>query len=183
MPNPRDTHDLESFAIALADALPGTWRSAYHQHTDYPEQFSHAEGVWDMNLVSGAVAAVVLGQDAVLTRDDGTRLYVIGRPGVEEEFLVAAMAPPAIDPEAFRRVREPDGIAVPDDPSRASENIAVDLLPRYDKALAQVQHNTTRPASPVPAPAPAQEAVPNRPALDTTASPAVQRAKPVARAR
>ncbi|MFF8958624.1 hypothetical protein [Streptomyces sp. NPDC014894] len=150
MPDTPDTHDLESFAIALADELPGTWRSAYHQHTDYPEQFSHAEAVWDMNLVSGAVAAMVLGQDAVLTRDDGTRLYVIGRPGAEEEFLVAAMAPPAIIPEAFRGVREPDGIAVPDDPSRAAENIAVDLLPRYDRALAQVQHNAAHPP-PVPA--------------------------------
>ncbi|MFI1013113.1 hypothetical protein [Streptomyces sp. NPDC020965] len=158
MPDTPDMHDLESFAIALADELPGAWRSDYHQHTDYPEQFSHAEEVWDMNLVSGAVAAAVLGQDAVLTRDDGTRLYVIGRPGAEEEFLVGAMAPPNIAPEAFRGVREPDGIAVPDDPSRAAEDITVDLLPRYDKALTQVQHNAAHPA-PATAPVPVREAV------------------------
>ncbi|WP_329558883.1 hypothetical protein OG711_08000 [Streptomyces uncialis] len=157
LPDTPDTHDLESFAIALADALPGTWRSAYHQHTDHPEQFSRAEDVWDMNLVSGALAQRVLGQDAVVTRDDGTRLYVIGRPGTEE-FLVGAMAPPGIGPEAFRGVREPDGIAVPDDASRAVEDIVVDLLPRYDKALAQVQDNDVHPAA-VAAPTPAREAV------------------------
>ncbi|MFB7270787.1 hypothetical protein [Streptomyces sp. NPDC056244] len=141
MPDPRDTRDLESFAAALADELPGHWRSEYHRHTAYPDQFSLAEDVWDLNLVSAAVAEDVLEHDAVLTREDGARLYVTGRPRQDEEYLVAAMAPPGIAPEAFRGVREPDGIAVPDDPFRAADDITADLLPRYDKALAQVQHN------------------------------------------
>lgn len=140
MPHPHDTPDLESFATALADELPGHWRSEYHRHHEHSEQLSGAQDVWDMNLVSAALATYDLGHDAVLSRDDGARLYVIGRPRMNEEYLVAAMAP-SIAPEAFRGIPEPDGIAVPDDPFRAAEDIAVDLLPRYDKALAQAQHN------------------------------------------
>ncbi|MFB6987945.1 hypothetical protein ACFC0C_16390 [Streptomyces sp. NPDC056178] len=153
MPDLNDTHDLESFAIALADELPGNWRSEYHLHEQYPDQFAIADDVWDMNMVSGALAEYVLEQDAVLTRDDGTRLYVIGRPRSDEEYLVAAMAPNGFEPEAFRGVREPDGIAVEDDPVLAASDVVLDLLPRYDKAVAQVQHNGAHPASRAPAPA------------------------------
>ncbi|WP_405889834.1 hypothetical protein OG427_07245 [Streptomyces sp. NBC_00133] len=157
MPDRHDSRDLESFATALADELPGQWRSEYHRHAEYPDQFPIAEDVWDMNMVSGAIAEVVLEHDAVLTRDDGVRLYIISRPRHHDEYLVGAMAPPGFEPDAFRGVREPDGIAVPDDPFRAADDITVDLLPRYDKALAQVQHNAAHPAPPAPAPAPAPE--------------------------
>ncbi|WP_405734823.1 hypothetical protein OG607_41165 [Streptomyces sp. NBC_01537] len=159
MPHLSHTRDLESFATALADELPGTWTSQYHRHEQYRDQFPLAEEVWDMNLVAGAIAETVLEHDAVLTRDDGARLYVIGRPRTEDEYLVAAMAPPGLDPEAFRGVREPDGIAVPDDPFRAADDITADLLPRYDKAIAQVQHNAAHPTPPAPAPAAAPERV------------------------
>ncbi|WP_329025759.1 hypothetical protein [Streptomyces sp. NBC_00690] len=163
MPDLHDTHDieahdLESFAAVLADELPGAWVSTHQQHTEQADQYARAEDVWDMNLIADALAHRVLGQDAVLTRDDGTRLYLIGRPGAEEEFLVAAMAPPGIPARAFQAVREPDGIAVPADPFRAADAITGDLLPRYDKALAQVQHNAVHPP-PAMAPAPAREAV------------------------
>ncbi|MEV0445539.1 hypothetical protein AB0I46_42180, partial [Streptomyces spectabilis] len=90
-------------------------------------------------------------QDAALTRDDGTRLYVVARPRHGEEFLIGAIAPSGIPAEAFRTVREPDGIAVPDDPVQAAADITVDLLPRYDKALAQVHDNAARLAT-TPAP-------------------------------
>ncbi|MFI6012536.1 hypothetical protein ACIBAG_27575 [Streptomyces sp. NPDC051243] len=146
-----DTPDLASFAIALAEELPGHWTSEHHTHEQYLDQFARAEHVWDLDLIAHAIAQHVLGQDAVLTRDDGTRLYVIARPRSGEEFLVGAIAPEGIDPEAFRNVREPDGIAVPDDPVQAAEDIATDLLPRYDKALAQVRDNAAR-LSPTPAP-------------------------------
>ncbi|MEU2874220.1 hypothetical protein ABZ769_34355 [Streptomyces olivoreticuli] len=160
MPDLQDTaRDLESFATALADELPGNWRSEYHRHAEYSDQFPIAEDVWDMDMVSGAIADIVLEHDAVLTRDDGVRLYVIGRPGHADEYLVGAMAPPGFDPEAFRGVREPDGIAVPDDPFRAADDITTDLLPRYDKAAARVQHNADHPAPPATAPAPAPERV------------------------
>ncbi|MGW2917774.1 hypothetical protein ACWDBF_07905 [Streptomyces angustmyceticus] len=159
LPELRDPRDLESFATALADELPGQWRSEYHRHAQYSDQFPLAEDVWDMNMVSGAIADIVLEHDAVLTRDDGTRLYVIGRPRHSDEYLVAAMAPPGFAPEAFRGVREPDGIAVPDDPFRAADDIMVDLLPRYDKALAQVRHDAAHPAPPPRATAPAPERV------------------------
>lgn len=146
-----DTPDLASFAIALAEELPGHWTSEHHAHEQYLDQFARAEHVWDLDLIAHAIAQHVLEQDAVLTRDDGTRLYVIARPGGGEEFLVGTIAPEGIGPDAFRNVREPDGIAVPDDPVQAAEDIAADLLPRYDKALAQVRDNAAR-LSPTPAP-------------------------------
>ncbi|WP_172381133.1 hypothetical protein [Streptomyces sp. MNP-20] len=135
---------LASFAIALAEELPGTWASEHHAHHQYADQFARAEHVWDMNLVAHAIAEHALGQDAILTRDDGTRLYVVARPRRGEEFLVGAIAPGGIPAEAFRTVREPDGIAVPDNPVQAAADITVDLLPRYDKALAQVHDNAAR---------------------------------------
>ncbi|MGW2858231.1 hypothetical protein [Streptomyces sp. NPDC001205] len=103
-----------------------------------------------MNLLAHAIAEHVLDQDAVLTRDDGTRLYVIARPRSGEEFLVGAVAPAGVDAEAFRDVREPDGIIVPDDPVQAAADITADLLPRYNKALAQVHDHAARlaPAAP-----------------------------------
>lgn len=142
--------DLASFAIALADELPGNWTSEHQIHEQYPDQFARAEHVWDMNLLAHAIAEHVLDQDAVLTRDDGARLYVIARPRSGEEFLVGAIAPPGIPAEAFRTVREPDGIVVPDDPIQAAADITTGLLPRYDKALAQVHDHAARlaPAAP-----------------------------------
>jgi hypothetical protein len=155
-----DTRDLESFAAALAEHLPGTWTSQYHWHTAYAEQFPIAADLWDMNLVSAAVTDVVLGHDAVLTSDDGSRLYVIDRPGSRRHYLVGVLSTPDIKPEAFRGVREPDGIAVPHDPAQAAHAVAADLLPRYEHALAQVRHNDTHPAPPAPdVPAPEPERV------------------------
>ncbi|MBM7167034.1 hypothetical protein JQK87_01065 [Streptomyces sp. G44] len=136
--------DLASFAIALADELPGNWTSEHQKHAHYPDQFARAEHVWDMNLVAHAIAEHVLDQDAVLTRDDGARLYVIARPRSGEEFLVGAIAPADIHADAFHAVREPDGIAVPDDPAQAAADITTDLLPRYEKALAQVHDKAAR---------------------------------------
>ncbi|MEI5100899.1 hypothetical protein RB200_23155 [Streptomyces sp. PmtG] len=138
------TLDLASFVIALAEELPGRWTSEHQRHTQYSDQFARAEHVWDMNLVAHAIAEHVLDQDAVLTRDDGMRLYVIARPRHGEEFLVGALAPVGIHPDAFRAVREPDGIAIPDDPAQAAADIATDLLPRYVMAFAQVHDNATR---------------------------------------
>ncbi|QPP05186.1 hypothetical protein G4Z16_00925 [Streptomyces bathyalis] len=152
-----DTRELESFAAALAEQLPGTWTSEYHHHTAYPEQFPIAKDLWDMGVVSAAVTAVVLGHDAVLTHQNGTRLYVIDHPGYDGEHLVGALAPPDIEPDALRGVGEPDGIIVTDHPVQAARDIASDLLPRYEQALSQVRQNTAHPAAPS-RPAPAREA-------------------------
>ncbi|MEV7169296.1 hypothetical protein AB0O18_06355 [Streptomyces sp. NPDC093224] len=157
MPAPRtlpddDSRDVESFATILSEELPGNWTVHHHQHQRHEDQFLHAEHVWDLNDVAAALAEYALGADAHLTCDDGTRLYVTLHPRHEEEFLVAAMAPSGIAPEAFAGVREPDGIAVPADPERAARAITADLLPRYDIALAQVRHNAMNPPQPLPAP-------------------------------
>ncbi|MFJ9789416.1 hypothetical protein [Streptomyces globosus] len=157
MPAPRtlpddDSRDVESFATILSEELPGNWTVHHHQHQRHEDQFLHAEEVWDLNDVAAALAEYALGADAHLIRDDGTRLYVTLHPRHEEEYLVAAMAPSGVAPEAFAEVREPDGIAVPADAGRAARAITADLLPRYNIALAHVRHNAMNPPQPLPAP-------------------------------
>ncbi|MFC0844741.1 hypothetical protein ACFH04_13635 [Streptomyces noboritoensis] len=151
LPHPHGDRDLESFAAVLAEHLPGTWTTAFHPHAHAQDQLRHAEDVWDLDLVADAIATHPLGQDAHLSGDDGTRLYVTVRPGHDEEFLVAALAPTHLfTPKAFTGVREPDGIAVPADPERAARAITADLLPRYTIALAQVRHHALNPPQPAP---------------------------------
>ncbi|CAM5326352.1 hypothetical protein [Streptomyces abikoensis] len=130
--------DLSAFADALALRLPGTWTSQYHPHPDYPAQFRIAEELWDMAHAHWAVAEFVLDHDAVLAGPGGKRLYVIDRPLNQNEFIVAALAPPGLDDHLFRGVPEPNGITVGTDPARAAATVARRLLPRYDKALAEV---------------------------------------------
>ncbi|PJN35829.1 hypothetical protein CG747_36465 [Streptomyces sp. CB02959] len=148
-----DTGYLGSFAIILAGELPGTWRSQYHPdrggNTDHDDL---TVDVWDMNEVVDAMADYIVDHCAVLTRSDGTRLFVMDRKGHDEGFLIAAMAPQGIPLEAFRGVREPDGIAVADNPFTAAKDITHGLLPRYDNALAQVRHNAARLTAPAAEP-------------------------------
>ncbi|MFF3556145.1 hypothetical protein ACFYXL_22385 [Streptomyces tsukubensis] len=134
-------HDVEGFATVLAGELPGHWTVDYHQHANRTEQMHRAEAVWDMNAVAEAIARHPLRHDAVLTHADGTRLYVTGRPQHDDEFLIAAIAPPR-HPDAFRGVREPDGITVAADPFAAAEAVTTGLLPRYHAALEQVWKNS-----------------------------------------
>ncbi|AJT62529.1 hypothetical protein T261_0840 [Streptomyces lydicus] len=144
-----ETGYLSSFAAVLTGELPGIWTSEYHP--DRGGNIDHdalTDQVWDMNEVAEALAEHAVDHCAVLTRDDGTRLFVMDPLGRDEGFLIAAMAPHDLPADAFRGVREPDGIAVAADPFSAAEDITLDLLPRYDKALAQVQHNAAPLAAP-----------------------------------
>lgn len=143
MHDPDDS--LASFASVLAGELPGRWTSEYHPdhggHADYDDL---TVDVWDMDQVAETTATYIVDHCAVLTRDDGTRLFVMDRKGHDDGFLIAAMAPGALPVAAYQGVREPDGIAVPEDPFRAADDVILSLLPRYDKALAQVRHNASR---------------------------------------
>lgn len=136
-----DRGRLASFADVLAGELPGTWTRTYHPPEDKDDLAELADSIWDMDLVADSLAARPLRQAAVLTRADGARLTVIDRHDKRDGFLVAAIAPTDLPPEAFRGTREPDGIALSDDPFQAAETITADLLARYDAALAQVRHN------------------------------------------
>uniref|UniRef100_A0AAU2AEP8 Uncharacterized protein n=1 Tax=Streptomyces sp. NBC_00093 TaxID=2975649 RepID=A0AAU2AEP8_9ACTN len=142
-PTPDTT--LGSFAAVLSGELPGAWTSTVHpDHGGTTDHDALTDQVWDMNDVADTLARRAVGHCAVLTRDDGTRLFVADRPGPGEGYLIAAMAPADAPAEAFRGVREPDGIVVAADPFSAAEEIHYDLLPQYDKALAQVRTNTAR---------------------------------------
>lgn len=142
MPHHNHAHGvshLATFAHVLAELLPGSWSSQYHP----PEQTSSlaelADAVWDMDIVAERLAEHTLDHCAVLTRDDGTRLFVTNRHE-QAGYFVAAIAPRDAPAEAYRGVREPDGLTVLD-PLLATTSIINDLLPRYDSALAQVRRN------------------------------------------
>lgn len=145
MHDPTPDTGLGSFVAVLAGELPGAWTSTYHpDHGGTNDHDALTDHVWDMNDVADTLAKYTVDHYAVLTRDDGSRLFVADPLGHGEGYLIAAMAPTDAPDEAFRGVREPDGIAVDADPFSAAEDIHYDLLPRYDKALAQVRANAAR---------------------------------------
>ncbi|MFE6031615.1 hypothetical protein [Streptomyces niveus] len=139
-----DDHDtserLASYADLLAGELPGTWTSTCHPPEDKDDLAELSDRIWDLDLVAASLATHPLRQAAVLTRNDGAQLTVLDRYDGHDGFLVAALAPRALPDEAYRAVREPDGIAVTDDPFAGAEQVASDLLVRYDTALAQTRH-------------------------------------------
>ncbi|MCL6737729.1 hypothetical protein [Streptomyces neyagawaensis] len=137
---------IASFAAVLAGELPGQWSSQTQ-----PDLNGHAAeddltaAVWDMDQVADALAKHSVNHWAVVTRPaDGTRLFVMDRKGRDDGFLIAAMAPENLPAEAFRGVREPDGLAVDANPFRAAKHVRLRLLPRYEQALAQVRDNASR---------------------------------------
>ncbi|MGW5868249.1 hypothetical protein ACWFRJ_39590 [Streptomyces sp. NPDC055239] len=132
---------LASYADVLAGELPGTWTSS-HLPADAKDDLAElTDHIWDLDLVAAALAEHPLQQAAVLSRPDGAQLVVLDRHDEREGFLVAAVAPRALPDEAYRAVAEPNGIALADDPFLGAEQVAGDLLARYDSALAQVRHN------------------------------------------
>ncbi|OIJ91621.1 hypothetical protein [Streptomyces colonosanans] len=136
-----DSERLASFADVLAGELPGTWSSTHHP-TDHKDDLTElADRIWDLDLVAESLAQHPLRQAAVLSRPDGAQLVVLDRHDEGDGFLIAAVAPRDLPDEAYRSVREPNGIAVSDDPFLGAEQVAGDLLARYDTALAQVRHN------------------------------------------
>ncbi|MGW3240673.1 hypothetical protein [Streptomyces olivaceus] len=140
-----DHHDaserLASYADVLAGELPDTWTSA-HLPSDAKDDLAElAERIWDLDLVAAHLAEHPLTEAAVLSRPDGAQFALLDRHDSRNGFLIAALAPHALPDEAFRAVPEPNGIALGDDPFLGAEQIAGDLLARYDRALAQARHN------------------------------------------
>ncbi|ROQ70161.1 hypothetical protein EDD93_4668 [Streptomyces sp. 840.1] len=150
MHDPTPDTGLGSFAAVLAGELPGDWTSTYHPDRGGLNVLT--DRVWDMDDVADALANHTVDHCAVLRRHDGTRLFVAEQPGHGEGYLIAAMAPDDAPDEAFRGVREPDGLAVDADPFSAAEDVTFDLLPRYYVALAQARGNADRLALPQSAP-------------------------------
>jgi hypothetical protein len=132
---------LASYADVLAGELPGTWTSSYHPPENKDDLAELSDRIWDLDLVAASLAEHPLQQAAVLRRPDGAQLVVLKRHDERESFLVAAVAPRALPDEAYRAVPEPNGIALADDPFLGAEQVAGDLLARYETALAQVRHN------------------------------------------
>ncbi|MFJ9900706.1 hypothetical protein ACIQPR_46020 [Streptomyces sp. NPDC091280] len=141
MPLHEDPERLASYADVLAGELPGDWTSTYHPSDDKDDLAELADRVWDLDLVAAALAEQPLRQAAVLSRPDGARFAVLERPGEHEGFLLAALAPHDLPGEAYRGVREPNGITLADDPFLGAEQAAGDLIARYEGALAQVRLN------------------------------------------
>jgi hypothetical protein len=132
---------LASYADVLAGELPDTWTST-HLPPDAKDDLTElADRIWDLDLVAASLAEHPLQQAAVLSRPDGAQLVLVDRHDERNGFLLAAVAPRALPDEAYRAVPEPNGIALADDPFLGAEQVAGDLLARYDSALAQVRHN------------------------------------------
>ncbi|MGW0137549.1 hypothetical protein [Streptomyces calvus] len=132
---------LASYADVLAGELPGAWTHTYH-HSEHKEDLAELAGrIWDLDLVAASLAEHPLQQAAILTRPDGAQLAVLDRHDERDGFLIAAVAPHDLPAEAYRGVPEPNGIALADDPFLGAEQVAGDLLARYEAALAQVRHN------------------------------------------
>ncbi|MFG3293399.1 hypothetical protein ACGF3G_31935 [Streptomyces sp. NPDC048179] len=150
--------DLNAFATDLAFRLPGIWNSEYHHHAAYKDQFPLAEQLWDLGHVDWVVSKFVLTHDAVLHGPDGKRLFVTDRPLHPHQFVVAPLEPDDahLKPHHFVGVTEPNGIAVPNNPVRASTRIARRLLPRYEHALQTVRRNAVEQPEPPHRPAPPQ---------------------------
>nr|WP_145492031.1 MULTISPECIES: hypothetical protein [Streptomyces] len=132
---------LASYADVLAGELPGTWTSAHLTADDKDDLADLTDRIWDLDLVAASLAEHPLQQAAVLSRPDGAQLALLDRHDGRDGFLLAAVAPRALPDEAYRAVPEPSGIALADDPFLSAERVAGDLLPRYDRALAQARHN------------------------------------------
>ncbi|MHC5702038.1 hypothetical protein OTC26_011360 [Streptomyces tirandamycinicus] len=132
---------LASYADVLAGELPGAWTSSYYPPENKDDLAELADRIWDLDLIAASLAEHPLQQAAVLSRPDGAQLVVLERHDERDGFLVAAVAPRALPDEAYRAVPEPNGIALADDPFLSAEQVAGDLLARYDTALAQVRHN------------------------------------------
>ena len=131
---------LTSYADVLAGELPGSWTSTHHPVDDKNELDDLADRIWDLDVVAESLAEHELRQAAVLTRSDGAQLVVLDVHG-SDEFLIAAVAPRNLPDEAYRRVREPNGFTLAEDPFQAAEQVNGRLLARYDTALARVRYN------------------------------------------
>ncbi|MEU2082341.1 hypothetical protein ABZ569_10705 [Streptomyces albus] len=139
-------HDhLASFADILAGELPGAWSTTHLSAEDRAELAALTDRVWDPDLFAETVSLYTVDHGACLTRtDDGVRLIVVDHYAEQEGFIVATIAPEEVPAEAFRGVREPDSVHVPDDPFLAARAVTTRLLPRYERALAQVRSNAAQ---------------------------------------
>ncbi|MFD3910054.1 hypothetical protein [Streptomyces sp. NPDC058603] len=72
--------------------------------------------------------------------------------------MVAPLEPDGngIKPHHFVGIEEPNGIAVPNDPSRAAAQVTRRVLPRYEQALRTVHRNAVDQPEPPHRPAPPQ---------------------------
>ncbi|MGW2477915.1 hypothetical protein [Streptomyces sp. NPDC001665] len=140
---------LASYADVLAGELSGTWTSSHIPAEAKDDLADLSDRIWDLDLVAASLAEHPLQQAALLSRPDGAQLVVLDRHDERDGFLIAAVAPRALPDEAYRAVPEPNGIALLDDPFLSAEQVAGDLLTRYDTALARVRNNAlggTRPS-------------------------------------
>ncbi|CAM5570854.1 hypothetical protein [Streptomyces aurantiogriseus] len=147
--------DLSAFAAALAERLPGTWRSEDQTYPTFEDQYPAADRLWDCGPAHSALLDYDLEHGAVLHGPGNARLSVTARPRNPRQFLVAALKPQGVKRHNISVVDDPMGISVTDDPVRAASSIARRLLPRYLRALDAVRRDArARPEPPHRPPAP-----------------------------
>ncbi|MEU3616861.1 hypothetical protein ABZ725_31845 [Streptomyces sp. NPDC006872] len=105
--------------------------------------------MWDCGTPNSALQDFPNAPIALLDGPEEEQLCIIERPRYPRRYLVAPLEPEGFKPHHFRRVDEPNGIAVPDDPVRAAAAVARRVLPRYRQALETVRDNArTQPEPP-----------------------------------
>ncbi|MFJ5265522.1 hypothetical protein ACIQAC_34150 [Streptomyces sp. NPDC088387] len=132
---------LATYADVLAGELPGAWTISLLSPDAKDDLAELTDRIWDLDLLAASLAEQPLQQAAVLSRPDGAQLVLLNRHDERDGFLIAAIAPRALPDEAYGAVPEPNGIALADDPFLSAEQIARDLLARYNNALGQVRYN------------------------------------------
>lgn len=146
---PPHATDLSAFTAALAQRLPGIWRSEDQTYPTFEDQWPAADRLWDCGPAHSALLDYDLEHGAVLTGPDDAQLSVTARPRHPRRFLVAALKPQDVKQHNFSVVNDPMGISVTDDAARAASTIARRLLPRYLHALDAVRRDAqTRPEPP-----------------------------------
>lgn len=147
---------LSAFAAALAERLPGTWRSEDQTYPTFEDQWPAADRLWDCGPAHSALLDYDLHHGAVLHGPGDAQLSVTDRPRDPHRFLVAAMKPEGVKRHNVSVVADVlMGISVTDDPVRAAAAIAHRLLPRYHAALDAVREDArARPEPPHRRPAP-----------------------------
>ncbi|MCQ9185459.1 hypothetical protein KMT30_41835 [Streptomyces sp. IBSBF 2953] len=153
---PTSAADLSAFAAALAERLPGTWRSEDQTYPTFEDQWPAADRLWDCDPAHTALFNYDLHHGALLHGPDDAQLSVIDRPRNPHQFLVAPLKPLGVKRHNVSAAADLlMGISVTNDPVRAAAAIAHRLLPRYHAALEAVREDArARPEPPHRRPAP-----------------------------
>ncbi|MFI9755744.1 hypothetical protein [Streptomyces collinus] len=120
---------VNGFATAVADRLPGRWKTGPAASLVAEEAGSHR--IWHSGPLAYTAFNAADVQRCVLTSPHGLQLYVLPRPHRSDQFLVLPMLPAGCQQKHVAGLHAPRGIAVPADPARGASEVRRRMLPEY----------------------------------------------------